>query len=644
MSRKTKTNRRLPVLIILVLIIIVAAAGLAGEWIMRRIPSSARADLDKIYGSEGGTAAVIANHELIEGRALWKLGHAYLPYDVIREELNGGFYWDPVEERLLYTLPEETVAADTETAFDGAPVFLVENGTVYLSLTYVQQYSNIKAENFDAPARIVLRTVWGSELVGTLKEDTAVRVRGGVRSPIMTELKKGSQVVILEELQNWDKVQTPDGFIGYLQKSALSGTEEVTDQGAYTEPEYTHVIRPHDICMVWHQVFRSAGNDAAAAFLAEKPPVNVIAPTWLSLSPEAGEIRSLADPDYVKACHEAGVEVWVMLDNVNQEVDLNQILVPTSVRSALIGRIFEELDAVGADGLNVDIEKLPEETGDAFIQFIRELSVECRKRGMVLSTDSGMPSGGGIARYHLEEQAKVADYIVLMAYDEHYYGSDPGSTASLPYVAQGIRDLLARVDGSQLICGAPFYTRLWTDGPDGLSSETMGMASAADFVKEHDMEVEWQEELGQNVAYKKDGDTVYQIWLEDEESQDARMRLIAANDIAGAAFWKLGMETPAAWEIAAAYFAGPEPETAGAADTEPETEEAPETAEPETEEAAGTAEPETEEAPGTADPKPEGTAEAAEAKPETEEASGTAEAETAEEEETAAGETAAEGE
>ncbi len=568
MSRRVKRRRRIsPVLIILFLIAAVAAAGLAGEWITRRIPTDRRADLGAIYGSEEGTAAIIANHELIEERALWTLGHAYLPYDVIRKELNGGFYWDPAEELLLYTLPEETVAADTETAFDGAPVFIIEDGEVYISLTYVQQYSNISAENFDSPARIVLRTVWGSELVGTVGEEEALRVRGGVRSPVMTMLSSGDRVVILEELENWDRVQSPDGLIGYIRKAALSGTEEVTEDGPYTEPEYTHTDFPGEVCMIWHQVFRSTGNNELAAFAAKKTPVNVICPTWLSMTETIGELESRGAADYVSAAHEAGMQVWVMLDNVNHEVDLNGSLVPTSVRRSLTEKIFAELEAVGADGLNVDIERLPEETGDAYIQFIRELSVECRKRGMILSVDSGMPSGGGIARYHLEEQAKVVDYIVLMAYDEHYPGSDPGSTASLGFVSQGIRDLLAKTGADRLICGTPFYTRVWIDSPDGLSSEAVGMDGSVQYAKNHNMEIAWQEELGQNMAHCEEDGTVYQIWLEDDESQDARIRLIQANELKGIAFWKLGMDGSTVWDVIEKYYAAPgaEPVAAGAA-------------------------------------------------------------------------------
>ena len=567
MKRRTKKRRRSPVLIILILIAAVAAAGLAGEWITRRIPTDRQADLSAIYGSEEGTAAIIANHELSEKRALWTLGHAYLPYDVIRKELNGGFYWDPVEELLLYTLPEETVAADTETAFDDAPVFLIEDGEVYISLTYVQQYSNISAENYEDPARIVLRTVWGSELVGTLKEEEALRVKGGVRSPVMTTLSPGDEVVILEELENWDRVQSRDGFIGYIRKSALEKTEEVTESGPYTEPEYTHTDFPGDVCMLWHQVFRSTGNKELSSFIAKKTPVNVICPTWLSMTETASELETKGDADYVNEAHDAGMQVWVMLDNVNHEVDLNAALVPTSVRNALTEKIFAALDAVGADGLNVDIERLPEETGDAYIQFIRELSVECRKRGLILSVDSGMPSGGGIARYHLEEQAKVVDYIVLMAYDEHYPGSDPGSTSSLPFVSQGIRDLLARTTADRLICGTPFYTRVWIDGPDGLTSEALGMDGAAQYAKNHNMEVAWQEELGQNLAHTEEDGAVIQLWLEDNESQDARIRLIQANALKGIAFWKHGMDGSTVWDVIGKYYAAPaaEPVAAGAA-------------------------------------------------------------------------------
>lgn len=59
-----------------------------------------------------------------------------------------------------------------------------------------------------------------------MKKNTQVRYRGGVKSPVLSEVKKRDEVVVLEEEENWKKVRTKDGFIGYVKNNALKETEK----------------------------------------------------------------------------------------------------------------------------------------------------------------------------------------------------------------------------------------------------------------------------------------------------------------------------------------------------------------------------------------------------------------------------------
>ena len=553
-KKRAKTNRKFPVLIVFLLIILVAAAGILGEVITRRLPSHEKADLQALYGAEEGYASVLANHQWMEVPALWVLDHGYLAYEVIRDELNGRFYWDPAEEKLLYTLPEEIIAMDSEMADDGAPVVLQQDDTVYVSLSFVQKYSNISVEYFSGPDRVVLQTEWGTETLGTLSKETDVRVKGGVRSPIITTLAAGEQVTILTEMENWSQVQTPDGWIGYLPNRNIGEKQEVEQTGPYTEPEFTGCPVDYKVCMAWQQTINNSGFEAFEKFLAKDTPVTTIAPTWFSLISNEGEISSLASRKYVKAAHKAGLDVWAVLENVNAGgLDMTEMLVPTSHRNALVEQVMAELDDCGADGLNLDFESIPQAAGDGYIQLVRELSVACRKRGLVFSVNDYVPSSW-TAHYNREEQGIVADYVVVMAYDEHYSGSDPGSVASLPFVSQGISDTVAAVPAEKVICGMPFYTRMWTDAPGSLTSEALGMTQAAEFVSNHGGKTEWLEDIGQNYARIQEGETVYQIWLEDADSARARLQMSTAFDLAGVAFWKLGMQNDSIWPVIQEFF------------------------------------------------------------------------------------------
>ncbi len=550
-SQQSGANRILPVLIILFLIMALSAAWFGWEWVSRRLPTNEPADLGEIYGRDENQAAIIANHELVESRALWQLGHAYLPYSVITNELNSRFYWDPAEELLLYTLPEETIQADTESAFDGAPVFLQKDGEVYISLSYVENVSNILAEHFENPNRLVLQTIWGTEEIGTLKKDTQVRVLGGIRSKVVTHLNTGDQVVVLYSMENWSYVQTPDGFLGYLPNDSLGERKEVEITGPYQEPEYTRTAMDGSVSMVWHQIFRGSGIEDLEKFLKKNAPVNVISPTWFDAASEDGTLKGTGSPEYVRMAHEAGLQVWPMV-GLNIEIDLvsADLLQPTSHRRKLIESLITELEACGADGVDVDFEEISSAAGEGFIQFVRELSVECRKRGLVLCVDNGVPASGVLSRYHVGEQAIVADYVIVMAYDEHISGDMPGSNASLPFVQQAVDGMLLQIPAEKLICALPFYTRLWRITPDGNKAEAMGMETAAAFVTENGMSVSWLGDLCQNYASGTTDDGVQlKLWLEDAESIKAKLSVLEKYGLGGIAYWKLGMQSDRIWDV-----------------------------------------------------------------------------------------------
>ncbi|MCD8329180.1 MAG: glycosyl hydrolase family 18 protein, partial [Lachnospiraceae bacterium] len=553
-KRRQKRKQMLPALIVLGLIVIVLLLAAVGEIFSRFTPSSEHADLEALYGTEDGYASVIANHQWIDSQALWFEDHAYLSYEVIRDELNGRFYWDSVEKLLLYTLPEETVRADADTEYDGAPVFLEQDDTVYISLSYVQEYSNIQVEYFENPTRLVLQTEWGSEQVGTLSKDTELRVLGGIKSEILADLEAGEEVTILNQMDTWSEVQTEGGLIGYILNSAIGETETVETTGPYTEPEYTSISVDYDICLVWQQVIDTTGLESQQSFIDQDTAATTKAPTWFSITGEDGTFSSSASAEYVETAHAAGLDVWVVLENVNHtEVDMTELLTSTTNRMKLIEGVMEELEACGADGLNVDIENLDSEDGDGFIQLIRELSVECRARGLVLSVDNSVPSAW-TEFYNREEQGIVADYVIIMGYDEHYNGSEPGSTASLSFVQAGITDTLEEVPAEKVINGVPFYTRLWTETSTELTSEALGMEAAAEFVAEHGGEASWLSDVGQNYVKIEEDGTVYQIWLEDEDSMKTRLSMMQSYELAGVAFWKLGMESESIWDVIADYY------------------------------------------------------------------------------------------
>lgn len=562
--RRRRRNQLVPILVAMLLIILVAVAGIVTGFIKKYTPSDTRMELADYYHTGEGEAALILQDTISEAKGKIVDGRAYLPYSVITNEMGGRFYWDKESEKMLYTTATDTLEIKPEdTAYTIAGqtkqqdyILVKEIGEeFYIALDFVEQYMPIQGEVYDKPDRIVVSYKWGDINTVSVSKDTEVRYQGGIKSPILSDVKKGDTLILLEEMENWSRVMTTDGIDGYVEKKNLEKpqTTELSYTGEYKE-DYSSLTREHKINLAWHQVTSEAANAALGETIQNMAGVNVISPTWFSVTANEGTISSLASADYVNEAHSRGMEVWGLIDNFNPDVSTLETLSSRSSREHIIQKLLEEAQRVALDGINVDFEALTEEEAPHFIQFVRELSVVCRANNLVLSVDNPVPQFTGF--YNRKEQGIVVDYVIIMGYDEHTTGSEEaGSVASLPFVKEGIEKTLQEVPKEKVINGIPFYTRLWTESNNGtLSSEVMTMDAASQYIQENGIEVYWEKETAQNYGELLTDNGTQKIWLEDEQSIEEKMKLISQYELAGVASWKLGFERADVWSVISQYL------------------------------------------------------------------------------------------
>lgn len=533
----------------------IIAAAVGGFFLYRKYAPSkdvvAPADWFAVSGDE---VALVLDNELDEmntGRYIG--GQSYLPLDWVNDNLNERFYWDSAQKQIIYTLPESIVYADTTMlSGNGKPLIVEQDDQVWLMTGLVQTYTDIRVELFDEGEvkRAFIDTQWEPDRVASLKKDGKVRVLGGVKSAIIAEVLEDGEVLVLDSMENWSRVRTSDGYLGYIQNKLLGKQREVTLVSTFEEPVYTSISMDEPVRLVWHQVTTEKANGGMERLMENTRGVNVIAPTWFMLTDNSGNYHSLADKAYVDRAHDMGLQVWAVLDNFNmgENVQSEVLFASTEARRKLIASLLEDVKNYGLDGINLDIEGIKPSAGPHYVQFIRELSVECRKNGIVLSVDTYVPSAY-TAFYNRAEQGRVADYVVVMGYDEHYAGGEMGSVASLGYERKGIEDTMSVVPPEKIISAIPFYTRVWKETEEGTSSTALGIADAKEWVKSNNVELYWQEELGQYYGELDRGDEKYYIWMEEEESIRKKMELIHEYNLAGVACWKLGLEPAEIWDV-----------------------------------------------------------------------------------------------
>lgn len=561
--KEQQKKKAAPVLVVLILIVLVGAAGIVSFLINRYKPGTEYMAGNEYFNlTDENSVALIQNGELLEEQAVLIGGEPYAAYTYVESQLNSCFYWDEETKGILLTtsggvqtlLPGDAAVAKTP---GGQPAVQQESdGTVYISLDVVKEYTDLDYAYYSDPNRVVIRNEWDGVEQATVQSDTAqVRQKGGIKSLILADVQKGDTLLYLENLDNWCKVMTANGYTGYIQTEDISEPEAIEARTAKKD-SYERITRDHKINLVWHQSTSTESNDAMAEMTAEMTGVNVISPTWFSVTDETGTISSLASADYVKLAHDAGREVWGLIDNFNEAFDETTDLAYASVRSRIIEQLLAEAASCGMDGINVDFENLKEAGIPHYLQFLRELTSAAHAQNLVVSVDTPVPQAYTMY-YQRGEQARFVDYMIVMAYDEHFAGSEEaGSVSSLPFVQQAVEEMTRVMPADQVICGIPFYTRVWTEkfGQSAITSEVLGMDGAKNYAKENQMTETWDASLGQNVATVETSDARYTIWMEDEQSMEEKLKVIQSADLAGVAEWKLGFERADIWSLISEYI------------------------------------------------------------------------------------------
>ena len=541
-------KKHMPVLVVCLLIVLVSLIGGAVYGINKLIPTSKQMDLTEYYGQNAdGEASLVAGTQKLEQKALISGDEVYIPLDVVNGYLNQRYYWDSANKKILYATP---TSLTEEAASDqpGGNVWLKES-TVYLKLDYVKKYTDIDSYIYKDPARIAIQYKFSNVQTVTVKKDTVIRYRGGIKSKILTKTAKDTVLRLMNEGEDWDQVATDDGYIGYIQKKKVSAADTIDYKRSFKAEAYSYFTMDEPVNLAWHQVTSTDANNYFADTTQNMTGVNVISPTWFSVSDNDGNVSSLASGEYVMQAHEKGLKVWGLVDNFSENMSTTTVLSNTAARQNLENQLVTYALKAGLDGINVDFESLSEDVGIHFLQFLRELSIQCHENNLVLSVDNPVPEDF-TSHYDRAEQGKVVDYVIIMGYDEHYVGSDAGSVASLPWVEQGVKDTLAEVPAKRTILAIPFYTRLWktTDG-GALTSEAIGMDQAQQAISDNGAETYWDKTTSQNYGtYEGDGAT-YQIWLEDSKSIAEKVKLIPKYKLAGVAEWKLGFENSGIWSV-----------------------------------------------------------------------------------------------
>lgn len=549
------------------IIIAAAAAGLvvivaAMFVIVRYTPTKEKMSGYKYFDIDMNTDKVLV---MIDGESYPDTGinidgRLYLPQEFIADNINVGFYYDKESDATLYSDTSYIYAFkknQNDYSDDTGKTYTMDysvirdvDGECFIAWDYVAERTDCEYQYASEPDRLNV-TLRDAKQSVTAGKKAAVRYRGGIKSPVLEYVSKGDRLEYVDDIDEWIKVTTVSGYTGYVKKSEVSDTFEYVREQKAVE-EHNFLLKNEKITLAWFQVSGTAGNSSIDNNISTISGVNVIAPTWYSVTDASGNMSSYASADFVSKMHQRGIDVWALVSDFDTNVDFAQLYSSKAARTNMVNKLVGEAKSYGFDGINLDYENIKSAYAKDYLQFVRELSVACERNGIVLSTDNYKPEAYNRC-YNLKEQSRFVDYVIVMAYDEHYAGTDAGSVASLPFVKEAVEDTVQLVGKEHVIAGIPFYTRIWTTTDGNTTSRAVGMQAAIDQLNSDGQVALWNDDCGQYVASYTVGSSTRQIWFEEEKSIEAKMQVIQQENTAGVACWKLGLEKSTVWSVISQY-------------------------------------------------------------------------------------------
>lgn len=483
----------------------------------------------------------------------------YVSYEFARTYVDEKIFYDALEEIVTITnleeirriKPNESTMMVNDQVVELETPFILEGDNLYIPKDYLEEEYGVSIELGRDGRLVCISDLTVQKPVGMIKKrKSALRTHPDQKSLIVDKVEKGDKVIIYKEENGYMRVRNENGIIGYIPSSHVA-VGEMTPLRPNKEYSLEPVSYPVEgkVKLVWDQMTSRASGDWSIPKYRNIKGANVIAPTWFEFEDEQGNLIDRGSKAYVDNAHAKGLQVWALISHNFTEPELTRtILTSTSKRQYVIDQLLEAAKVYGFDGINVDIENVQADFGDEWVQFMRELSVQAKRASLNITVDVYMPSAWS-THYQRDKLAEVVDYFIVMAYDQHWSGSEEaGPVAGMNWVEEGIQLNLEEVPKEKLVLGIPFYTRIWEETESGISSKAYGIAASESVLNQWNISPVYDEEHGQNYVQKIDGNKIYHVWIEDETTVLKKVTLINQYDLAGYAGWKLGLETKEVWD------------------------------------------------------------------------------------------------
>lgn len=490
----------------------------------------------------------------------------YIPYTFIKKHIDPEIVWDKENRYVIITTNDNVFhisLKNNQSLLNLEPYsftypIVEKDSNIFLPVDPICNYYNIELDYLTDKNIVRVHDLKKPILQGRVLGDTKLRKEPELNSNWYEKITNGKEVNILKEINGWYWVESNDGLMGYIDKNSV----EITVIQTNTINDKTY--QPWNplgekIVLTWEYANRYPAINTNK--INNLSSVQVVSPTWFKLNAN-GIVKSIADIEYVNWAHKNKYHVWGLFSNSFDPAITHEMLSNVDLRIKVIKQILTYIDLYKLDGINIDFENVYLEDKDLLVQFMRELTPLLHEKDKTVSIDVTFKSLSKNWSLFLDRKrlGEIVDYVVVMAYDEHWASSPiAGSVSSIPWVENGIKKILKEVPNDKVILGVPLYTRLWTEkidkeGKVSVSSQALKMDTVNEWIIKHNANIKYDEESGQNYVEVKADKITHKIWLEDSTSMKKRVEIMKKYRLAGIAAWRRGFESKDFWHVISDYL------------------------------------------------------------------------------------------
>lgn len=480
-------------------------------------------------------------------------GMIYLSLDYIKEYLDKDIEYDKSsgEVRInndhankVLKLNEYEAKFNSGTIDLRAPV-IEKDGKIMLPIeAFIYDY-DVRLR-YDKDIRLLLLDYRDKDYdLSKTTSETLLREGASKRSPIIKKLPQGEELYVYGDKGKYYKVRMTEGYAGYVLKKDLDENFEKVSFKSTSKNTSDGLIN-----LTWDYTYAEHSEDKINQ-IKDIKGLDVIIPTWFSIRNGNGDMIDRGNQNYIKKYNDLGIDVWAYLDNSFDPEITHEALSNEKTRKKIINKTLELCKKYGMKGINIDFEHTKIDDRDYITDFVKEFR-QAAGEDFIITVDVTPQISADVTKepYDRKALAEIADYMVVMAYDQHWGSSDKaGSVAQYKWVEGSINVLFRNIPNKKMILGVPLYTRIWKEDGGKVTSKTISMDEVARIIASKGLKPVWDKESQQNYIEYQENGADYKIWIEDANSLEKKVSLVNKYNLAGVGSWRLGFETSNIWDV-----------------------------------------------------------------------------------------------